>query len=78
MDPLERAKMVKKFGEDRSSSPGLAESTNAVRAMDDENRELGWAIDAVGDNKSPGSAEAADLNAKSGALLAKGRRRLPT
>jgi hypothetical protein len=59
MDPLERAKLVKKFADGRLENPGWAAMyTNAVEALRDENRELGWAIDKVGD-KSPKATEAA-------------------
>ncbi|WP_156750365.1 hypothetical protein [Mycobacterium sp. 852013-50091_SCH5140682] len=70
MDPLERAKLVRDFGKESLTDPGSVGFTNAYSALADENRELDWAIKATGDNKSPGSAEAADLNAKSGSVLA--------
>jgi hypothetical protein len=68
MDPAERARLVRDLGADAVLNSGLASMTQSATALSDENRELGWAIDAVGP-KSPGAAETADLNAKSGAVL---------
>jgi hypothetical protein len=71
MDPLERARMVKQFGDESLKDPGAGASmTNAYDALADENRELGWAVDKAGDKKSPGAAEGADLSAKGGSVLA--------
>ena len=69
MNPLARAKLVRDFGKETLADPGAgARFTNAYTALADENRDLNWAIEKAGE-KSPGAAEAADLSAKSGAVL---------